>query len=716
MASEASWQTSSAGDGNTAFSTYQPMHQRTVESLLRRLVERVEESEWRYGEALDELHARLDRLSQTTEAARETSAPEDSDTFNQLHTQVSKLARRLGQDTSTPLDDFERLGQALTGGLRHDLEETPAEPFGHEPEPSPFAQVAIAGKAPAEPVPNAELEAFPDFGYTAPERVRSKFDVRPAEAEDKADIIASEHVDLDKWLVAMAERLEQSIGTAMPTGAIEALNTRLDEIGGQLTQALEKAPMRDALDHVERQISDMSQQVNRAEEQLCKIGGIEAHLLKMIERLDEKPAPAETAPAQLVEIANKAATEAASRVAAEAKQSSERLDAMHRDLNAMSEKNRESSDRLVSTLEAVHESLKQLVQQVERGAPALQQGARAPFLDRARQAEAKQAAPQARSAMPSMAKAAEQTMAKPAVPLQAKAPEEAPARERTQRDRLGAAIPDFKESETPPLFGRGKRQVPGEEAVDLDATQPRRNGEAAAPQHARARVSPETEDEHAAPDDLVAAARRAAQAAAMRAEERGGRRSSKHLPSSALIGEQPRSRRSVLIFAAAVLLICSAILLYGRLASKPETETAPAATEESTPAPSDATDGTAAPKSEGAAPAGDPEKSGWAPLPGHRLPPENVGQTSTGFTDIAKSSVPMPASELAPEPQLAALKANAEAALPPGVVFSIEEPAETGAMNAAEGLAGPAKRPLPPKSLGALALREARAKGGPGAQ
>ena len=42
------------------------MDQQSVESLLRRLVERVEESERRYSEALDDLHARLDQLSQTT--------------------------------------------------------------------------------------------------------------------------------------------------------------------------------------------------------------------------------------------------------------------------------------------------------------------------------------------------------------------------------------------------------------------------------------------------------------------------------------------------------------------------------------------------------------------------------------------------------------------------------------------------------------------------
>ncbi len=117
----------------------------------------------------------------------------------------------------------------------------------------------------------------------------------------------------------MAQRLEESIGTAMPTGAIEALNTRLDEIGGQLSQALETAPTRDALEHVERQISDMSQQVSRAEEQLGKVAGIEAHLIKLIARLDEKadaPAP-QADPAQLEEVANKAAEGAARLVAAD---------------------------------------------------------------------------------------------------------------------------------------------------------------------------------------------------------------------------------------------------------------------------------------------------------------------------------------------------------------------------------------------------------------
>ena len=82
MASKAGWQTSARDGGSesdpggwrsephldaphhapleTSFDTPlgEPMDQRTVESLLRRLVDRVEETERRYGQALDELRAR----------------------------------------------------------------------------------------------------------------------------------------------------------------------------------------------------------------------------------------------------------------------------------------------------------------------------------------------------------------------------------------------------------------------------------------------------------------------------------------------------------------------------------------------------------------------------------------------------------------------------------------------------------------------------------
>ena len=58
MAPEVRWQASDAAVSRGI--AVSASDQDSVESLLRRLIRRIEESERRYAEALDELHARLD--------------------------------------------------------------------------------------------------------------------------------------------------------------------------------------------------------------------------------------------------------------------------------------------------------------------------------------------------------------------------------------------------------------------------------------------------------------------------------------------------------------------------------------------------------------------------------------------------------------------------------------------------------------------------------
>ena len=171
----------------------------------------------------------------------------------------------------------------------------------------------------------------------------------------------------------MAHRLENSVGTPMPP-ALDALSARLDEISRDLAKALE-APKTLSLEPVERQISEMAKQLTRAETQLAKIGEIESALLQLIERVDASPSQDE--------VASKAAEEAARRVAEEMKLSgntTERLDAMHRDLMAMNDRTKSSDEKLAGTIEAVHASLKELAHQVERAAtpPPLRRAPAAP--------------------------------------------------------------------------------------------------------------------------------------------------------------------------------------------------------------------------------------------------------------------------------------------------------------------------------------------------
>ncbi|MEX1060247.1 MAG: peptidoglycan-binding protein, partial [Methyloceanibacter sp.] len=673
------------------------MDQQSVESLLRRLVQRVEESERRYSEALEDLHARLDQLAQTTDAARAagTPEPEDAETFDRLHDQVSSLAQRLEREASTPLDDFERLGRALAGDLHYAAGMAGVSPN----KPDLLSELAASSMPQSEP----PIAGSAPFSFSRPETDYSLPPLTPS--------LPSEERDLDKSLVEMAHRLEHSIGTAMPPQALEALHARLDEIGHQIAKALDEAPKGRSLDHVEHQISDMAQQLGRAEAQLAKIGEIESALHQLIERVDANPD-------RLEEVATKAASEAARLVAAEAKLSTgtaERLDAMHRDLMAMNDRTRASDDRLAGTIEAVHESLKQLVQQAERSAP--QPSApkpRAPFAERMR------------DLAPLPGVAGQRPLAEGRTE-QVQRPQTGETGAASPRNRLASAISDFDETDVAPPFGRAKRGQPDEKAFDLDTQDPR-----------RALAKKEDDADYETPDDLVAAARRAAQAAALRAEERSSgsrlRRLSSATDTSAGAEFPSRRKRSFLIICAAVLLAISAILFYSRLRSKPEPEVTPPAAEQSAPLPSAPSEATPTPGAEENAPAPvepkaetPPDRSGaYESLPGSEESPPDSAASDAGekgnFTEVAKSSYRQTAaSETLPQPQPASLKPTEAAALPPGVVFSIEDPA-LGAQAAAapSGPSAPpslaASLPLPPPDLGPLPLRQAAAEGDARAQ
>jgi localization factor PodJL len=692
------------------------MDQLSVESLLRRLVQRVEESERRYSEALDELHARLDQISQTTDAARAAGAPQDIETFGRLHDQVSDLARRLERESSTPLDDFERLGRALAGDLDYGSG-LPGVPSSTPELPGDSAFPALYPSEPPVAGPFSFPLPMPEVDYSARPFTPSypSSDV-PSSDFPSSDFSSSDR-DLDSRLVEMAQQLEHSLGEAMPPAALEALNARLDEIGHQLAKALE-TPKTLSLEPVERQISEMAQQLGKAEAQLAKIGEIESALHQLIARVDASPAPEE--------MANKAAQEAA-RLVAEAKPSgatAERLDAMHRDLMAMNDRTRASDDRLAGTIEAVHASLKQLVQQAERGAPAPQAPKpRVPFAERVREL-----APL--PGMPSQQPPAEMRMEKSEAPQAAESfgSADAGAKDASPRTRPGPSIPESQDTEIAPRFGRAKRSQPGGDAFDLDAPTPR-----------RAVAKKQADAEYEIPDDLVAGARRAAQAAALKAEERGSgsrvRRVSADTEAS-IVGEVPaRRKRSFLIICAAVLLAISALLLYSRLRSKPEPEIIPPAAEQSAPAPSATSEGAATPGAEPSAPeAVEPKvetpsapSSGSSELqPEPEASPAEIGADDAGglsnFTDVAKSSYRQSAEdETLPQAQPASLRPNEVAALPPGVVLSVEDPAvgaeQQGAPAAPSSQPSmPARFALPPADLGPLPLRQAAAEGDARAQ
>src|SRR4029077_9508233 len=84
-----------------------------------------------------------------------------------------------------------------------------------------------------------------------------------------------------------------------------------------------------------------------------RIGAVEGQLQRLIERI-------EATPAQIERTATKAAQEKARLVSETGlgkASAAERLDALHRDIVAMNERNLATDDRLVDTLTAMHPNL-----------------------------------------------------------------------------------------------------------------------------------------------------------------------------------------------------------------------------------------------------------------------------------------------------------------------------------------------------------------------
>ena len=507
MAPEVRWQASSAAARSG--SDIPASDQDTVESLLRRLIRRIEESERRYAEALDELQARLGHVSYSAAVTEVIGTPEETETLERLRLQLSALARRLEQPPEPPAE-IERLSP-----LDKALAEVNAVSAGLAvAEPDWFASSRPSPSAPA-------AEPEPAFSPSQLESITS--DASPSLGFPP---VSEEQAVFDRRLIEMAQRLERSIGEAMPATAIETLNTRMEEISARFQAALEQTPKLETLRHIERQVADMGQQLGRAEQHIARIGAVEDKLQKLIERID-------AAPAQMERAASKAAQETARLVGEtglDKPSAAERLDALHRDIVAMNERNTATDDRLVDSLVAMHDSLKGLMRQGEQ--------------DRAWA----MAAPQAQLRMGRTPnEPAPVTFAPPAPP-----------------------VPTPPATETAPSFGLAKRAPSSEEASAE-----------------RSLRGPAFIRDINSTEDLVAAARRAAQAAAARAEERDALRLRPALANEPkrATDEPGRHKVSLLMVVAALLLMISAALLVTRLKLKPDFYVPPPAAEQSLPAP-----------------------------------------------------------------------------------------------------------------------------------
>ena len=132
MSPEANWQANATDRQGPRSAQDFDLDNLSVPRLLRRLITRVEESERRYGEALEELHTRLDRLSKTAETVPALGATEEEETLERLRSQLGTLAGRLEHpEASEP--SHEKSSPSSTGLCRKRARQRPALPAARTP-------------------------------------------------------------------------------------------------------------------------------------------------------------------------------------------------------------------------------------------------------------------------------------------------------------------------------------------------------------------------------------------------------------------------------------------------------------------------------------------------------------------------------------------------------------------------------------------------------
>lgn len=193
----------------------------TIESMLGRLLDRLDDNDQRYGAALHELNQRLDELSHRTQGAGTIQDQAAGSSLERLRDQASHLAAQVNE----------------AGNARSAHPRAGAANQGHR-----------LGTLANDDHPVA------DFGDN---RLNSNF----------ADV---------------TQRLEQSLSARAPAGDIDLITRRLDDLGSRLDAALSRQNDAAALQMIEDQLRSLNAGFGEARQNYARVEAIEENLARLM--------------------------------------------------------------------------------------------------------------------------------------------------------------------------------------------------------------------------------------------------------------------------------------------------------------------------------------------------------------------------------------------------------------------------------------------------
>ncbi len=358
-----------------------------LETALRNIVDHIEVGEKR---TRDSLKAMQDRMGGMTQRATESAAVRETvPAFNDLETRLNELARRVERSEATAHDGLPDLVRVELGQLAERVEQVreASESFAAEAQSSAVqaaraelhdieshilglieeAQGAVSGSAGN----GAELQRMRAEIGSLDQRIDDVKTGAASERDVHALRVAFEQLssrvaqgpdlrplaDMDRRLADVAGRLEQSRAEARDQPRLGDLERRFAELDRRLADAVGANDDGRAVAALERQIAAVNERVDRTEQQLGHLETIERAIAQLHESVDRNRSMAR-------EIAEDAATRMAERfmgMQMPAQGPSPELQALEEGLRAVRETAASAESRNQDTLEAVHETLEQIV-------------------------------------------------------------------------------------------------------------------------------------------------------------------------------------------------------------------------------------------------------------------------------------------------------------------------------------------------------------------
>jgi localization factor PodJL len=401
----------------TAQKTDDSGNYQTLEKAVRNIVEHLEVSEKRTRESLKALQDRMTDMSQRASGAGYENILQQAPAFNQLESRLSELAKRVETVhqpvTQVPnnlrdeldglaarIEDVRSAAEALAGKAQTQavqqaqqelrsiegrilgvMREAQATIASQSAGPGEIARLRSEIELLHTRVDEAQKSAPTDHDILALRQVVEQLSTRVAQGQDARPFAEMDRKigdiarrldqtqaatrdlpqfnEMDRKIVDISRRLEQTQAATRDLPQFNELEHRMAELDHRLNEAIRLQGQGPAREQLEQKLAEVDDRLGRTEHQLKHLETLERAINQLYDSLEHSRTHA-------TQVAEEAANRMAQSIMAQAPQSvspagSPEIMALEQGLQAVREASQSADARNQETLEAVHETLEQIV-------------------------------------------------------------------------------------------------------------------------------------------------------------------------------------------------------------------------------------------------------------------------------------------------------------------------------------------------------------------